>query len=1167
MGRIFVLIAAALTVPVVASADSPVGLGAWNTYLEHQVYVECSSLGEPVTIRVAAYSNGGGELGAAEISIPANGTRHVSVNALAPSEAYGTYKVTALEGSAKNLSCHSTTYRFRGDQDIEYGFSLPLISPVSGTTAGIYNSYNPTGAPQPVANWLSIINLSNEVQSYQVQSFGIGGEPDASATLQVSGVQPGERRDVSLVSTEGYTIGAYRLTPLTDGTEYGAFVTRYATGTRSGEFAYAFPLLSSSPSCSEQVLSASTMGNALNWLEIANVGDQQAVVALEIRRANGELLYEDPAIAVGARQQLHVPLHEYLGPLSIGFARVSCTNGYSQGVIAQAAFYGRSSAGELDWAYASQGTLPFSTLVEGTAIIPVNTHLEASNWLKVPNTAESALQLGIELFEENGAAVDERSFTVSAASAIDVGLHEIVGQGFIGLAAVEETSQGSSLKPEILRVFPGSSPAEIGYIFNIPGSFTTPFARKQCALTYAAALNYTPGQVLKLPALDEGHCAYKVSFEIVEYPTVGTLYTIGSSYYYSPVDKETGSLSYRICVDFDGEESCGDTQTLVFEPSTGPAFNGDEESLEPYAAQVTSDELKHLIWKLGLNAQRLLDGGGGNLFEFVDDKLLNENLVSDDLRAELEELRDDGIWFHKPNLDDPFITIPPEAQSAERNDPIPIFSSTLDFSNAQSQKDGVDQYLAVGSREYHPTIHKYYWSYKLGNAYVIFRGRYMNPTQAVIQHLLSGHFGTSLTTIDGNQEHFLGHYFRTIERETLGNFRSLMLGTGPQGCAVSEGDLPGILCDTGSNRWLDNQLNTGSTPNENFGRELMELYLLGPVDPVTHAPNYSDQADVQASTRFVSGFTGAHASLLHWDQSRHSTEQRTMFADLASVYPDLYIENENLTPSEFVSHLFEHHPSLPRFIARKVFSMLVYPDPSDALIEELAFGFKQSGYDLHALIRRIAVSQAMFSQRAAGRNCVSGPWKVLAKAINGLNIPLFTNQGTGSDNPIQSLVFLRTWSNAVAAAGERVIGYPSVFSYDYCGRDEGKDGSTQWLKATLVVNKVKAFVTFLNEHDRRVGQFGSNPRHLRNLIDSIPRADPEAGPSVDEVIEFLLARFNLKLDPAEKELLTEYMTHSRNPTTGDLTELPWDGTNKTAAAKKIAGLIVILGNHPLMSLE
>src|SRR5690606_3350099 len=87
---------------------------------------------------------------------------------------------------------------------------------------------------------------------------------------------------------------------------------------------------------------------------------------------------------------------------------------------------------------------------------------------------------------------------------------------------------------------------------------------------------------------------------------------------------------------------------------------------------------------------------------------------------------------------------------------------------------------------------------------------------------------------------------------------------------------------------------------------------------------------------------------------RHSTEERSMFHELGEFYPDLPIEQESLTPEQFATHVLLRHPGVARFIAGKLFSMLVYPDPPAQVIEELAEHFRNTNYDILDLLKTIA---------------------------------------------------------------------------------------------------------------------------------------------------------------------------------------------------------------------
>lgn len=1236
-----------------ALAEPVSGTGVWNGFNRHATFTECSNSGPAAELLVHVFSNENVLLGTLPLNLPPRSTKHLSLDTFPTVDAYGTYRVVVASGDANRISCHTVTYRFQAegaDEHLEYAFSLPILQPLTEASSGIFNSFNPTASPEPVYNWLSVINLSAEPGSFSVKVYNLDGTLNPDAGFRVANLRPGQRRDYALGHPSGFQAGIYRIEPDDSRLRYSAFVTRYAPGEVAGTFTYAFPLLSAKPTCASQTLNASTMGQAYNWLEIANPGDSSIRLRVSVKSSDGVERFNTESLSVPAHSQQHLPLHEFLGPENTGFVALECVDESQSGVIAQAIFYGRRPSGVLDWAYGSQATLPLSSELT-SAYIPLNTFLGASNWHKVVNLSGARRQFRLTVYDALGREVREESFSLAGGSAVDLNLHERVGPDFVGLGVV--TSDSTTFPSELLRVF-NHRDGSLAYILNVPSGYTSPFAEETClAHTIADVTRFSDDGPSVFQLTLPPACSAISDIEIIGMPAHGDLVPTASGWEYTSTDQVmSDSLTYRVCLTTDTVRRCGQVKILnlvacslefdnslwqvaegateartfsassacgglpeleiLEHPTRGalvktgqltlqytapwgegpttalvrvcdtsgaicraprtlnvfiaraPQFSGDEGSLAPYRENLTAEELRHLVWKIGMNSQELLANGGDvlTLTGFVDSRLLNENWYPPSAKAELDALRDAGVWFRMPANADQFITVhdnPPPA----RNEPAALFPPAMQFNSPSDIREGFEQYLAVSARSYHGTLHRYYWGWDYANPYLIMRARYLSPAHTLMSHLLLGHLGTSTANLNGNEEHYVGLLHRMIEREALGNFRELILGTGPNGCAIVAGQETGILCEVSSNKWLDHQLNTATNPNENFPRELMELYLLSPTDPVTGAANYTN-ADVASVTRFLSGMTyGGPATGMYFSPGRHDSGNYSAFQELAVVYPSLAITNRSMLPGQFVAHLFDHHPALARHIARRVFAALVYPEPSDEIIEELAYRFKTSGYDLKSLLRTVVRSQAMFSQRSRGGDCIASPLKIFSRLINGFELSLVPISSGVDDKVLQARQFFTKLRQQVASAGETVLGYPSVFSYDYCGRDPGKNGVGEWLQPTVMLNRVRGMVAFLNNQYQMVG---SSRHPLEELATQIPAADPEAGPTKNEFLDFFASRLRLTLSSEERAIMTDYLSHNMNGS-GQKVPVAWTPKNAAFIRQKIAGILVIMGNHPLANME
>ncbi len=145
--------------------------------------------------------------------------------------------------------------------------------------------------------------------------------------------------------------------------------------------------------------------------------------------------------------------------------------------------------------------------------------------------------------------------------------------------------------------------------------------------------------------------------------------------------------------------------------------------------------------------------------------------------------------------------------------------------------------------------------------------------------------------------------------------------------------------------WLDSNANVRGKPNENYARELMELFSLG-------VGNYKEQ-DVREAAR---AFTGWHveADAYKFRAELHDDDAKTVLGTTG-----------NLDGGDVVRVCLEQ-PAAPRFLVRKLYAFLVGENvaPPAAFLQPLADGLKKSDYDLSALVRTILQSRHFFSEHA-----------------------------------------------------------------------------------------------------------------------------------------------------------------------------------------------------------
>jgi uncharacterized protein (DUF1800 family) len=189
-----------------------------------------------------------------------------------------------------------------------------------------------------------------------------------------------------------------------------------------------------------------------------------------------------------------------------------------------------------------------------------------------------------------------------------------------------------------------------------------------------------------------------------------------------------------------------------------------------------------------------------------------------------------------------------------------------------------------------------------------------------------GHFATSMAKVPPQ---LMVQQIDLFRARALGNFRALLL-------AVSQD--PAMLI------WLDNRFNVAAHPNENYAREIMELFALG-------LGNYSED-DVKAAARAFTGWMLDKNARFVYNEKAHDQGLKT------------FLGRTGPFNGEDVVAVIVEQPVHQRFICRKLLEYFVYSDPEPELVDGLAAVYALSGYDVAKTVGTILRSNVFFSPRA-----------------------------------------------------------------------------------------------------------------------------------------------------------------------------------------------------------
>jgi uncharacterized protein (DUF1800 family) len=189
-----------------------------------------------------------------------------------------------------------------------------------------------------------------------------------------------------------------------------------------------------------------------------------------------------------------------------------------------------------------------------------------------------------------------------------------------------------------------------------------------------------------------------------------------------------------------------------------------------------------------------------------------------------------------------------------------------------------------------------------------------------------GHFACRTQNLLHQQQ-----LINVIREKALGNFGDLLRGVSKSGAMIN---------------FLNNQQNRKDHPNENFAREVMELFTMG-------RGHYTEQ-DIKEAARAFTGWSALPSGEFIFRKFQHDTGVKTILGRKGNFQ------------GEDVLQLLLEQKETARFITRKLWRFLVNDIPDESKIEKLAADFYQSGYQIMPLLESIFLSDWFYAPRHIG---------------------------------------------------------------------------------------------------------------------------------------------------------------------------------------------------------
>jgi uncharacterized protein (DUF1800 family) len=271
--------------------------------------------------------------------------------------------------------------------------------------------------------------------------------------------------------------------------------------------------------------------------------------------------------------------------------------------------------------------------------------------------------------------------------------------------------------------------------------------------------------------------------------------------------------------------------------------------------------------------------------------------------------------------------------------------------------------------------------------------------------------------------------------------------------------------------WLDNNENHNGEPNENYGRELLELFSMG-------VGNYTEQ-DIKMAARAFTGWTftqpiplypnGFYPSEFVYRPEDHDDSVKT------------FLGHTGRLNGEDIVDVIVEQPATARFIARHLYNFFVADEPQvpawslvpprdpDA-IDALMRSFRESGGEMRAVLRTLFTSDFF---KAARFQKVKSPAELVVGVIKLAGTHRF---------PDASLLELDT---ATETMGQQLLNPPTV---------EGWHTGKEWIDGGTLNERVNFAVNQLSDLEKP---------GIRDLVDRLAARDgaPDRSLSPEEIVD------------------------------------------------------------------
>ncbi len=333
-------------------------------------------------------------------------------------------------------------------------------------------------------------------------------------------------------------------------------------------------------------------------------------------------------------------------------------------------------------------------------------------------------------------------------------------------------------------------------------------------------------------------------------------------------------------------------------------------------------------------------------------------------------------------------------------------------------------------------------------------------------------------------------YMRLLRNNCLGNFKTLIKAIALE---------PAMLV------YLGNQFSTATVPNENFARELMELFMLGKVP----TQNYAEM-DVQAAAKVLSGwrvanYNAAYPLVAAFNSSYHNQSNKTFssFFDGATINNQTGVNGANEFNIFFDLLFTKQQDTIAKYVCRRLYRFFVYYDIDTNVeanvIVPLATLFKNSNWEIAPVIKALFKSEHFYDMANRGV-MIKSPVDFIAGTLRTLNINTTPAVGaTQIQNQYSIWNYFQNYANSNLEQGMGLV--PNVSGWKAYYQDPTY--YQNWINSNSIQRRASLLTAFVNGYGSGGTSIKIDPIAWVQQFPTATIQDPDL--LMDAVLPYLLS--------------------------------------------------------------